>query len=105
MHVNLQDLIRFRQNALNLPQVEGLEDACQSMCCADPGQEPSEFATVAEFVDAHSSDLGSPFFAMPIDELVGHGTVCGAIPNAFTPDFVTLLKNHGATTVVFFASF
>lgn len=105
MHVNLQDLIRFRQSALNLSLPEGVEDACQSMCCANPGQDPSEFSTVADFVAAHGPDQASPFFAMPVDELVGHGTACGAIPNAFTADFVTLLKNHGATTVIFFADF
>lgn len=105
MHVNLQDLIRLRQNAVNLTLPAGVEDACQSMCCANPGQEPSSFTTVKDFVDAHALVEASPFFAMPVDELVGHGTVCGAVPNAFTQDFVTLIKTHGATTVVFFASF
>lgn len=105
MHVNLQDLIRLRQNAVNLTLPANVEDGCQSMCCCNPGQEPSSFATVKDFVDAHGPNQASPFFAMPVDELVGHGTACGTVPNAFTQDFVTLIKNHGATTVIFFADF
>lgn len=105
MHVKLQDLIRFYQNAQHLKLPDGVEDSCQSLCCANPGQNPADFDSVAAFVEVHGNDEASPFFAMPVDELVGHSTVCGTSSRAFTQEFVSLIKNQGATTVIFFASF
>lgn len=105
MHVKLEDLIRLYQNAQKLTIAKDVEYAVQGMCCCNEGKNPADFATVAEFDEWHGKETASPLFSMPVDELVGHGTSCGNVPNAFTQDFVNLLKNHGATTVIFHADF
>ena len=102
MQVKLEDLVRFYEYGKKYSAIEGLQDACEMMCSAAEGRNPAEFTNLQEFIQAHAMEERCPFFAMPCDELVGHTTICGS-PGSFDKDFVTLIKNHGATTVVFFA--